>query len=132
MMAQSPADERFRAQLSHHEEAMRPLSDHEVELLRRQARNVGVLLPELAQLQIDRAIEQQRREAAEYASHQPIKPETPLDRSSLGSVARRGRAERQGNRRVDPHSRILRPGQSGPHPWDDEPQCIDKSSIGWG
>jgi hypothetical protein len=126
MLSLSRADDRWRAALENHAATSQPLTDDERALLDRQRRNPGVLLPELQQLLIDRATEQQRREAAEYASHQPIKPETPLDPSSLGSLARRARESRRTNRPVDPYSAIVRPvHQSGPHPWDDEPQCID-------
>jgi hypothetical protein len=113
---------------------MRPLTEHERELVALQRRNRGVLLPELAQLQLDQAIEEQQREAAEYASRQPIRPESPLDPESIGSMARRARESRRLNRHLaaDPHVSILRPGpRSGPAPWDDN-ECIDKDAIGWG
>jgi predicted nucleic acid-binding Zn ribbon protein len=120
------AGERFRAQLAHHVATSQPLTDQEKELLSRQRRNPGPLLPELAQLQIDRAREQQRRELAEYASHQPIKVEDRLDPSSQGSVARRARESRRLNQPVDPHLSVLRPGrQSGQRFWYDDNQCID-------
>lgn len=129
------ADERWHQQLSRHEEAAAPLSPEDHELLARQRRNPGVLLPELRDKQLDQAAEQQRREQAERASHsRPIKPETPLDPFSLGSVARRARESRRINKPADPHLRILRPGpsRSGPPGWDDLPECIDKRDIGWG
>jgi hypothetical protein len=126
VLAEMRADTEFRRQLEQHVEASQPLSRAERQLLSRQRANPGVLLPELAQLQLDRAIEQQRREAAEYAARQPLRPEDPRDPSSLGSVARRARYDRTRNRPADPHLSILRPldRHPGPHPWDDEPECI--------
>jgi hypothetical protein len=130
------ADERFRAQLADHDVMSQPLTDDERELLRLQRANPGVLLEPLRQRQLDRAIEQQRREAEIYQERQPLKPENPLDPSSLGSLGRRAAQSRRLNRPVDPHLSILRPGhQSGPHPWDDEPQCIDwpvgRNTVPW-
>lgn len=134
-MPEDRADERWRQQYSRHEEASAPLSPEDHELLARQRRNPGVLLPELRAKQLDQAAEQQRREPAERASHsRPIKPETPLDPSSLGSVARRARESRRINKPQDPHLGVLRPvpSRSRPPGWDDLPECIDKRDIGWG
>jgi hypothetical protein len=108
------SDERFRAQLSHHEEATRPLTQDEKVLLDRQRRNVGVLLPELRDKLLDRAAELRRREIAETHVDEPLKPENPFDPSSQGSLARRAMQSRAINRPVDPHAYILRPGQPGP------------------
>jgi hypothetical protein len=121
------ADARFRSQLANEGIRAMPLTDEERDLLARQRRNPGVLLPELAQLQVDRAEEQQRRELAETSQYEMIKPENPLNPESIGSLARRARESRQANRHLatNPDAYILRPGhQSGPHPWDDEPECI--------
>ncbi len=84
-----PADERFREQFESERVRSQPLTDQERELLAHQRRNPGVLLPELQQMLLDRATEQQRREAAERSQHQPIKVEDRLDPSSHGSLARR-------------------------------------------
>jgi len=121
------AEERFREQYESERVRSQPLTDQERELLAHQRRNPGVLLPELQQMLLDRATEQQRREAAERSQHQPIKVEERLDPSSHGSLARRARYDRARNRPADPHVSVLRPGpgRSGPHPWDDEPQCFD-------
>jgi hypothetical protein len=120
------ADDRFREQLTAEGVRSQPLTDHERSLLEKQRRNPGVLLPELQQRLIDHERERQRREAESYQEHQPLKVETPLDPSSHGSLARRARYDRSRNRPQDPHAAILRPGpgRSGPHPWDDEPECI--------
>jgi hypothetical protein len=126
VLAQSRSDTEFRRQLEQSVEASQPLTRAERALLSRQRRNPGVLLPELKQLMLDRAIERQRCEADER-SHQPvIKPETPLDPSSLGSVARRARFDRAMNKPHDPHVSILRPldRRPGPPDWDDN-QCVD-------
>lgn len=134
-LSEDRADERWHEEYRRHEEASAPLSLEDQELLARQRRNPGVLLPQLRAKQLDRAREQQRREQAESVSRsRPIKPETPLDPSSLGSVARRARESRRMNRPADPHASILRPGpsRSGPPGWDDLPECIDKRDIGWG
>lgn len=126
--AEDRADERWHQQYSQHEEASQPLSPEDQELLARQKRNPGVLLPEIRAKQLDRAIELRRIEEAERASHsRPIKPETPLDPESIGSVQRRARESRRLNKPADPHLRILRPGpsRSGPPGWYDDNECID-------
>jgi len=121
------AEERFHEQLTAEGVRSQPLTDRERSLLEKQRRNPGVLLPELQQLLLDRERERQRREAESYRQHQPLKVETPLDPSSHGSVARRGRYDRARNRPQDSHVSVLRPGlgRSGPPPFDDEPQCFD-------
>lgn len=121
------SEETFRKMLAAEAVRSQPLTAHERELLRLQRANPGPLLPELAQLQLDRALEQQRREQSETSYDQPLKPESRLDPSSQDSIARRGRVSRQRNRPVDPHLSILRPpGQPGHGPWDnDEPECFD-------
>ena len=133
--AEDRADERWHEEYRRHEEATAPLSPEDQELLARQRRNPGVLLPELRAKQLARAAELRRVEQSERAARsRPIKPESALDPESLGSVARRGRFDRQMNKPADPHLRILRPGpgRSGPPSWNDEPECIDKRDIGWG
>ena len=125
------SDETFRRMLAAEAARSQPLTPQERELLTRQRRNPGVLLPELQQMMLDRELERMRREAAEYASHQPLKPENPLDPSSLGSLARRASESRRANRPADLHMAILRPGPSGPYPDDYANECIDKASIGW-
>lgn len=127
VLAQSRADETFRRQLANEGIRAMPLTDEERDLLARQRRNPGPLLPELQKLLLDRELERREREAAEYASHQPIKVEDPIDPSSQGSLARRAIASRNANRRyaADPNMHVLRPGQPGPHPLDDLPECID-------
>ena len=106
----SRADATFRAQLASHQIASQPLTDYEKTLLQRQKRNPGPLLPELAKIQLDRAIELQRREAEEYARLDPLKVEDPLDPSTRDHVARRAilSRSRQG-KPVDPNLRALRP-----------------------
>lgn len=117
--------ERFRTQLADHAVMSQPLTDDEQHLLKLQRANPGVLLEPIRQRQIEREFERMRRGAVEYASHQLLKVETPLDPSSHGSLARRAMQSRAINRPVDPQRFILRPGRrSGPHPWDDEPECI--------
>jgi hypothetical protein len=125
------ADNRWRQQYARHEEASEPLTDHERQLLDRQRRNPGVLLPELARLQLDRAIEQQRREQAD--ARLPIMVEDPYHPESLGSLQRRARYDRKLNKPQDPHLAVMRPGpgRSGPPGWNDLPECIDGDAIGW-
>ena len=126
VMAESRADATFRAQLANHQEASEPLTDYERMLVRRQKRNPGVLIAELAKIQLARAIEQQQREIEEAARHDPLRVEDPLDRATRGHLARRAiqSRSRQG-KPADPHIGVLRPpGQSGHGPWDDSPQCI--------
>ena len=125
----SLADARFRSQLANEGIRAQPLTDEERDLLARQRRNQGVLLPELQQLLLDRELERREREAAERSQHQPIKVEDPLDPSTMGSLARRAIASRNANRRyaADPNMHVLRPGMSGPSydPLDDSPECVD-------
>lgn len=125
--ARYDADGRWRSQYAAEAVRSKPLTDYERSLLMKQRRNPGPLIPELAQIQRDRAEEQQRLEALERSQHQPLKVEDRLDPSSQGSLARRARYDRSRNRPADPHASILRPGpgRSGPHPWDDDPQCLE-------
>lgn len=125
-IAQDRADAVFRRQLAAEGVRAEPLSDRQRELIALQKRNIGVLLPELQQLLLDRERERQAAEAAERARHQPLAVEDPHQPSTLGSVSRRARYDRARNRPQDPHVAILRPmpGQSGRGPWDDDNQCI--------
>jgi hypothetical protein len=111
--------ERFREQYARHAATSQPLTEEERDLLARQRRNPGVLLPELHQRLIDIEAERREREAAETSHARPLKVEDPFDPSSQGSLARRAIASRNANRhRVgDPSTYVLRPGhQPGPHP----------------
>jgi hypothetical protein len=120
------ADERFREGYESERARSQPLTPEEKAAVAWQKRNPGPLHPLLQQRLIAHELECQRREAAERSQHQPLKVEDRLDPSSHGSLARRARYDRARNRPQDPHVSVLRPGpgRSGPHPWDDEPQCI--------
>lgn len=122
----SVGDERFHRQLA--QEAIRalPLTDEERQLHARAQRNIGVELPEFTQMRLDREYERMRLEAAEAARADPIRVQDQLDRSTYSHPARRAIRSRRNNKPVDPSMQVLRPPgrQSGPHPWDDEPQCI--------
>lgn len=126
------ADERWRRALEGETTRAEPLDDIEQALLDQQRRNPGVLLPELHQRLLDQAKADRQAEKEARADFE-LKVETPLDPSSLGSVAARARHSRAANRPHDPHLAVLRPSAPGPRPraYDDEPQCIDKASIGW-
>jgi len=123
------ATKRFRAQLSRQTVASHPLTAEERQLLALQRRNPGVLLPELRDKLLERELEHMRQEAAETSQDQPLKVQDRLLNPDPTVVARRAIQSRNANRRyaADPNIAFaLRPGQSsGPHPWDDEPQCID-------
>lgn len=127
--ADSRADERFRAQLSRQTVASQPLTEEEVSLLALQRRNPGVLIPQLRDKLLERELERMRQEAAETSQDQPVKVQDPIHNPDPTVVARRAIQSRNANRRcaADPNIAFaLRPGQSsGPHPWDDEPQCVD-------
>jgi hypothetical protein len=126
VLAGTRADDRFRAQYEQHVEAEKPLTPIERSWLAQQKRNPGVLIEPLRQIQIARAIEQQRREAESYRQHQPFAVQDPIHNPDPTVVARRGRASRQANKPVDHARSIMRPldRHPGPHPWDDEPECI--------
>ena len=121
------ADKRFRDQYESEQVRSQPLTPEERSAVAWQRRNPGPLHPLLQQRLIGHELERQAREAAERSQHEPLKVEDRLDPSSHGSLARRARYDRARNRPQDPHVSILRPGpgRSGPHTWDDEPQCFD-------
>lgn len=133
------ADERFRRQLADHQ----GVSAHVLTPAERawQSRNPGVLPASAQQRIIDADLERRRLEAAERERSQDraISVETPLDPSTIGSVARQGRASRAVNRPTDPYAH--RPGQSGPsrYPTAPDAEMIDapwgrstpRSAIGW-
>jgi hypothetical protein len=121
----SLADARFRAQYEQHAEAEKPLTPIEKSWLAQQKRNPGVLIEPLRQIQIDRARTEQRQQAEEAASHQPLRPESPLDPGSLGSVGRKARYDRAMNKPADQARSILRPLDRHPGPPDDDNQCVD-------
>jgi hypothetical protein len=89
-----------------------------------QSRNPGVMHPDVQRRMLDRELARQQRQAEEAASHRGLRPENRLDPSSRGSVARGAVESRRINRPARPDGRMLSPGRSGPHPWDDGPQCI--------
>jgi hypothetical protein len=135
----SQSDDRFYSQAALQNEGALTLTRAERVW---QSRNPGVMHPAVQQRLLDQAIEQQRREAAEYASHEPLKVEVPSDASSHGAVARRGQASRRANRPVDPYERMLSPGRlPGParYPGAPEAEMVDspwgrstpRSAIGW-
>jgi hypothetical protein len=124
-LAADRASERFHRQLSRHVEASQPLNAEERAIRDHMRRNPGVLHPVLAARHVEAERERREREAAEYASHPPVKVEDPFDPTSQGSLARRAIQSRAINKPQDPYERMLRPGQSGPHPLDDLPECID-------
>jgi hypothetical protein len=107
-----------------------------------QSRNPGVMHPDVQQRIIDREMARRQRQAEEAASHRGLRPESPLDPSSRGSVARGAMESRRINRPADPYERMLHPGQSGPSPRHIsaiEAEMIDapwgrstpRSSAGW-
>jgi hypothetical protein len=123
--ADSRADERFRAQLSHQTVTSQPLTEEEVSLLALQRRNPGVLLPQLQQRLIDIETERRRREIAEtYYDQPPLKVQDRLHDPDPTVVARRAIQSRRINKPVDPNAYILRSRQPGPH-LDDLPECVD-------
>lgn len=136
----SQSDERFYSQAALQDQGAIEITRAERDWMRR---NPGPLHPAVSQRLLDRAIEQQRREAAEMSQHNPIKVEVPGDPASHGSVARLGQASRRANRPVDPYKRMLSPGrQPGPTRYPGvaiEAEMIDspwgrstpRSSIGW-
>jgi hypothetical protein len=128
------ADRHWQRLHAAHEQAAQPLSPEQRVLLQRQKRNPGVLLPELAAMQLARAIEAQRREQAETYD-QAFAVQDPVHNPDPTVLARRGRLSRRGNRHLaaDPHLGIMRPspGRSGPHDWYDDNECIDGNAIGW-
>jgi hypothetical protein len=89
-----------------------------------QSRNPGVMHPDVQRRMLDRELARQQRQAEEAASNRGLRPENRLDPSSRGSVARGAVESRRISRPADPYGRMLSPGRSGPHPWDNEPQCI--------
>ena len=122
----SLGDERFHRQRAQEDTRAIPLTDYERILLDRQRRNPGPLIPELAKIQLDRAIEQQRREAEEHGRHDPIKVQDQFDPGTRDHVARRGLLSRnRQSKPADPNLRVLRPpGQSGHGPRAGEAECI--------
>ncbi len=119
------ATRRFRAQLSRNAVASQPLTADERQLLALQRRNVGVMLPDLRDKLLEREFERMRQEAAETSQDQPLKVQDPIHNPDPTVVARRAIQSRLINKPVDPYARILRPGQPGPHPFDDAPECFD-------
>lgn len=127
VLSESRADERFRAAVASHQEASQPLDDYERELLARQRRNRGVLLPELQQRLLNREYERRRAEAAEAARADPIRVQDQLDPSTYTSLARRAILSRNRNSKPQaPDAYILR-GQPGPvrYPAAMEAEMID-------
>lgn len=122
--AQSHAGTRFRAQLADHDAISQPLTPGERDLLRLQRANPGVLLEPLRQRVLERAEAGRQAEEETRAQFRPVKVEDRLDPASLGSLARRAIQSRTRNKPADPHLHVLRPGQPGPHPPDDSPECI--------
>ncbi len=120
VLAESRADARFRAHLASHQMASQPLDDDERELLARQRRNPGPLLPELQQRLLDREYERRRAEAAEAARADPIRVQDQLDPSTYGHLARRAILSRnRSTKPADPNLYALRPpGQSARYPGD--------------
>lgn len=130
-------DDRFYAQAALDEEA---ITYTRAERLW-QTRNPGVMHPDVQRRILDREIARRQREAEEAASHTGLKPETPLDPSSRGAVARQAMESRRVNRPQDPYERTLQPRRPGPprHPSAIEAECIDapwarntpRQSPGW-
>jgi hypothetical protein len=136
----SQSDERFYSQAALQDQAGIEITRAERDWMRR---NVGTMHPAVQQRLLDRAIEQQRCEAAEMSQHNPIKVEVPSDPASHGSVTRRGQASRRANRPVDPYASIRTPARlPGPMRYPSsapEAEQIDapwarstpRSAIGW-
>ena len=119
------ADERWRRALEGETTRAEPLDQIEEEWLAMQRRNPGVLIQPLRERMLDRA-EAERQAADDARAQYEIKVETPLDPTSLGSVAARARHSRAANRPQDPHRAILRPSGPSPRPraYDDDPECV--------
>jgi hypothetical protein len=83
-----------------------------------------VLLPQLRDKLLERELERMRLEAAETSQDQPLKVQDPIHNPDPTVVARRAIQSRRINKPVDPNMHLLRPGQPGPHPLDDLPECI--------
>lgn len=119
----SRADERFRRQLARGKPGHFPTAE-ERQLLQRQRRNGGVMLPQLQQRLLDHEYERRRVEAADHQA--AIKVEDPLDPSSRGSLAHRAIQSRNRNRPQAPGLHVLRPpGRQSGAPWDDLPSMAD-------
>jgi hypothetical protein len=132
LFARYDADDRWRSQYAAEAVRSQPLTPEEKAAIAWQKRNPGPLHPLLAQRHVDAERERQAAEAAERARHQPLAVEDPHQPSTMDSVSRRARYDRARNRPQDPHVAVLRPGpgRSGPHPWDDDNQCVD-APKGW-
>lgn len=117
----SRSDDRFYEQAALQDEAAIVITEAERLWMRR---NPGPMHVDVQRRIYERELARKQRQAEEAASHTGLKPESPFDPSSRGAVARQAMESRRLNRPADPYGRMLSPGRPGPHPWDDEPQCI--------
>jgi hypothetical protein len=126
----SQSDDRFHSQAALQDQGAIEITRAERDHMRR---NVGVMHPAVSQRLTERELHLRACEAESYRQHNPIKPETPLDPSSLGSVARRGIESRRANRPVDPYERMLSPGrQPGPSRYPGEAMEAEMMDAPWG
>jgi hypothetical protein len=136
----SQSDERFHDQYARQDEGSIEITRAERDHMRR---NPGTVHPAVQERLLQRQLDRQAREAAEYDSRRPLKVEVPGDASSLDAVARRGQASRRANRPVDPYDRMLtadrQPGPSRSPSSAPEAEMLDspwgrptpRSAIGW-
>jgi hypothetical protein len=141
-LIESRADRAFRAALASEGVRAQPLTDEERQLLARQRRNPGPLLPELQQIALNHEYERMRLETAEAARADPIRPQSQLDPSTYGHLARRAVQSRsRSSKPGHPDLRALRPAAPGPsrYPRDIEAEMTDapwgrntpRSAMGW-
>lgn len=131
-------DDRFYAQAALDDEGAIEITQAERLWMRR---NPGPMHPDVQRRILDREVARRQREAEEAASHRGLKPESRLDPSSRGAVARQAMESRRLNRPADPYERTLQPRRPGPprHPSAIEAECIDapwarttaRESAGW-
>jgi hypothetical protein len=93
-----------------------------------QKRNPGTPVEYFRRRDAERAqAELAARQAALRGDPRAIRVEDPYDRATIGSRARMGQHSRAINAPRGQQLRMMRSGppRSGPHPWDDDAECID-------
>ena len=126
-LAQDRADREWRRQLAAEEVRAEPATEEELQALALQKRNPGPLVPFFRQRRAEQdAAELAAREAAVRDSR-ALRPESPYDRTTIGSVRARGRASRALNKPQEPYREMHRAV-----PWAEEAEA-EMSDVpeGW-
>ena len=130
-IGQDRADREFKRQFANEVARSEDLTEVEIREKDHQRRNRGTMTPYFRNLFLRRADDELADREAAVRDPRALRVEDPHDRTTIGSLAERGRASRARNRPVDPLMHQLRPGPEPFDPYSSQEAEVSDAPPGW-